>query len=771
MMHPLQTGHIRTAFSVAAVCCLLAAPGAAAGSAGSEAGSGSSVRGRVGDSQSGKPLEGVNVLVAGSSLGTATDPRGHFHLDLAPGEYRIHFQRVGYADRISDPFQLLPGQQHYMEVRLEEIAVPLGEILVVGERKRVVEERQASTHVLERRQVEEISGSAEDILRTIQTLPGVVSPADFLGRVYVRGGKASENIVLLDRVFIYEPYHLGGVVSIFNPELIDHAEFYAGGYPAKYGMALASILRVVNQSGIDRPLRGDVSLSILSANAVFQGRLPGRSGKWILSTRRTYHDKLMEAVGAYENYVFPHFHDVQLRATFSPARDHVFSLDFLNSGDALKIKMENLDDRSDAVADSGDLAWRNQLTLASLDWQWILSPGSYSHLTAAYSHQPFASEISNVDPQWFKGDVYNFDLHGDLFVMSLRDHEIETGFYARGSDVELNINFKQDHFLHSTENSNSAIDTTLLRTSVNRLFCYLGLYVQDRWQVMAPTLDLNLGLRYEMMNTSPVRALSPRFSLSHRITDRTRLKFSWGHYYQYSIDPVQMEPPLGSSDLKPKRAIHYILGLEHQLTVGSRVRLEGYIKELSDLFVIGPEMKFTNYGRGSVRGLECFYERASSNRLNGWASYAYSIARRKDQLGTPEYHPLQDQRHTFSAVLNYRFDHRWKLSLKWAVHSGKPYTPVLGAEPLVDEQTGETTGYVPLEGEINSRRFPEYQRLDVRLDRLYRFQGWDLSLYAEVLNVYNHGNIYDYSYTRDYSRRITTYQFPLLPAIGAKVSF
>jgi hypothetical protein len=255
------------------------------------------------------------------------------------------------------------------------------------------------------------------------------------------------------------------------------------------------------------------------------------------------------------------------------------------------------------------------------------------------------------------------------------------------------------------------------------------------------------------------------------VTDRTRLKFAWGHYYQYSIDPVQMEPPLGSNDLKPKRAIHYILGMEHQLTAGSRVRVEGYIKELSDLFVLGPQMKFTNYGRGSVWGLECFYERAASNRLNGWISYAYSIARRKDQLGTPEYYPQQDQRHTFSAVLNYRFDPSWKLSLKWAVHSGRPYTPVLGAESLVDEQTGETTGYVPLEGEINSRRFPEYQRLDVRLDRFFRFQGWDLSLYAEVLNVYNHGNIYDYSYTRDYSRRITTYQFPLLPAIGAKVSF
>jgi hypothetical protein len=730
-----------------------------------------SVQGWVRDSRTGTPLEGVNVMVAGSSMGTATDPQGYFHIDLFPDEYRLRFRRVGYIDQVTDAFRLIPGQQLSIEIRLVEGAVPMGEVLVVAERKHSLEQQLTSTHFLERRQIEEVSGSAEDVLRTVQTLPGVVAPADFFGRVYVRGGKASENIVVLDRVFIYEPYHLGGVVSIFNPELIDHVEFYAGGYPAKYGMGLASILRVVNKTGMGRSLRGDVSLSMLSANAILQGQLPGQRGSWIFSARRTYHDKLMEAVGAFENHVFPHFHDVQLKTIYPLGQSHIFTFDFLSSGDAMKIKMENPDDRADAVADSGDLAWDNQLTLTSLDWKWILTPRAFSHLTAAYSRQPFQSEISGVQPQWLKGKVVNFDLNGDVTLLSFKGHEIETGVYARGSDVDLNINFKQDYFLHSTENSNVALDTTLLKTSLDKLFWYIGVYLQDRWQVVPPVLDIDYGLRYEMMNTSPIRPVSPRFSLGHQVTDRTRLKFSWGYYYQYSIDPVQLEPPLGSNDLRPKRAVHYILGLEHELTTSSRVRLEAYVKELTDLFVIGPEMKFTNYGRGSVRGVEFFYERSPSNRLSGWASYAYSAARRKDQLRTSEYYPLQDQRHTFSVVMNYRFDRRWKFSLKWALHSGRPYTPVLGAEPLVDDETGEVTGYFPLEGDINSERFPGYQRLDVRLDRLFRFQGWNLSVYLEVLNLYYHKNVYDYSYTKDYSRRITTYQFPLLPAIGAKVSF
>jgi hypothetical protein len=182
-------------------------------------------------------------------------------------------------------------------------------------------------------------------------------------------------------------------------------------------------------------------------------------------------------------------------------------------------------------------------------------------------------------------------------------------------------------------------------------------------------------------------------------------------------------------------------------------------------------MKFANYGRGSVEGLELFYERCPSERLNGWASYTYSVAKRKDLIGTPEYHPLQDQRHTASLVLNYQPDAKWRISLKWMVHSGRPYTPLLGAEAVVDSSTGQVTGYVPLEGDVNSKRFPGYQRLDVRLDRLFRYDGWDLSVYLEILNAYNHKNVYDYSYTKDYARRITVYQFPLLPSIGMKVSF
>ena len=104
-------------------------------------------------------------------------------------------------------------------------------------------------------------------------------------------------------------------------------------------------------------------------------------------------------------------------------------------------------------------------------------------------------------------------------------------------------------------------------------------------------------------------------------------------------------------------------------------------------------------------------------------------------------------------------------------HSGRPYTPAMGAEALVDSTTGEVTGYLPIEGAINSKRFPSYQRLDMRLDRVFQFDGWDMNVYLEVLNVYYHRNVYDYSYTKDYSRRITTYQFPLLPSIGIKVKF
>jgi outer membrane receptor protein involved in Fe transport len=479
----------------------------------------------------------------------------------------------------------------------------------------------------------------------------------------------------------------------------------------------------------------------------------------------------MDAIGAFENYIFPHFYDFQLKTTLPIHQDHIFTTDMLISGDALKVKLENPDHRADALADSGNLGWSNKLTLASLDWKWFLTPQTYSHLTLAYSKQPFDSEVSGIYPQWFKGQVHNVDLNADWTILSIPNHELEAGWYLRGSDAHLDINLKQDYFLHSSENSNVALDTTMLLSSIDKKFYYAGCYIQDEWEITPPVLRVGYGLRCEAMNTSPATPLSPRFHLIYRLTEDTRIKFSWGHFNQFSIDPTQVEPPLGSNQLKPKKAIHYILGWEHEPTENSKIRIEGYIKELSHLFVFSPDMKFTNYGRGKVHGLEFFFESRPFGRLDGWASYSYSVATRKDLAGTPEYHPLQDQTHTASLVVNYKFDPRWRLSWKWLAHSGRPYTPVTGVEAVVDSITGAVTSYIPIEGDINSKRFPSYQRLDMHLDRDFQFNGWDMDVYLEVLNVYCHRNVYDYSYTKDYSRRITTYQFPLLPSIGIKVMF
>jgi len=729
------------------------------------------IEGIVRDQATERPLMGVNVVVLGTSWGTTTSPEGHFRVWLPPDLYKLRFEMMGYQSLVLGPIRLDSGSQVTVSAELVEKVIPMDEVLVLGERSASVEDKQVSSHFLERRRWESLSGTTEDVMRSIQTLPGVASPADFFGRVYVRGGRASENVVVLDRVFIYEPYHLGGALSIFNPELIDYVEFYSGGYPAKYGQATAAILQVFNKTGLAQSFQGEVSLSVISANAVLQGRLPGNGGAWILSTRRSYHDKLMQAVGAFKNYVFPHFHDLQLKVTYPLNKKHVVTFDALSSGDALKIELENEDGRADALADSGDLAWDNQLTLASLDWKWLISPKSYSHMTISYSQQPFNSEISGLSPQWFAGKVRNFDVNADLAVLSLAGHELEAGCYVRATDARLDVNFKQDYFLFTAENSNVALDTTLLRSSVDKIFRYTGLYLQDEWSVVPPTLNVGFGFRYETLNTSPARPLSPRFNLTYRVTENTLLKFSWGHYYQFSKDPVETEPPLGNNDLKPKRAIHYILGLDHQITTNTKVRVEGYIKELSKLFVFGPALRFGNYGQGRVQGLEFFLERRTSGRLNGWASYSYSVARRKDFLGTPEYHPLQDQRHTASLVLNHRPNRKWRFSVRWMVHSGRPYTPLLGSEAVVDSVSGEVEGYRPIEGPKNSRRFPTYQRLDVRCDRIFHFNGWNLEMYLEVLNLYNHKNVYDYSYTKDYSRRISTYQFPLLPSLGLKVNF
>ena len=178
-------------------------------------------------------------------------------------------------------------------------------------------------------EIEGRAGSLEDATRTLQTMPGVITQTDFSGKMYVRGGRTQENVVLVDRIFVYEPYHLGGLSSIFNPDLIDDIEFYAGGFPAKYGQAMSAVIEVNNRYGRRGSFQGSFSSSFISTRLLAEGSLPGEKGSFLVSGRINYYDKIMDLLKVPSTYFRPQFHDYQAKL-FYPLNtiriDHAESL-------------------------------------------------------------------------------------------------------------------------------------------------------------------------------------------------------------------------------------------------------------------------------------------------------------------------------------------------------------------------------------------------------------------------------------------------------------
>ncbi len=739
--------------------------------------------GRVIDAYTTEALVGVNILVVGTSQGTFTDPDGQFRLIVLENADSLRFSMLGYETHYTQ-FRQTATPLPKLLVRLRPVTLDLGEqISVVGKFPTLNKSTEVSTQRFESRELADISGTVDDLTRTIQTLPGVVAQADFSGKMYVRGGKAEENLVMLDRTFIYDPYHIAGLVSIFNPDLIDDVEFYAGGFPAKYGQAMSSVLEVQNKTGSRDRFKGSLSLDVISAKTLMSGKLPGSKGSWILSGRRSYQDKLMRALGEFEDHILPSFYDYQTKLFYPLTERHLLTANALLSGDYMDIEVSNPDSVLDAItSDGGRFFWDNGLTMFSLDWKFLISPHVFTHSTASVVTHDFESRTSGADPDWGIGTATHYDFREDATILSIPGHKIETGLYLFRSNADIDLRWKQSIFLENiNENSSTGFGSARFKTKFARVYHYAGVYVQDTWDFLQPQFSLSYGLRSDYLKNTSDFKLSPRLNVVYRFDELTMLKAAWGMFHQVPRDPVQTDDDIGNPDLKSQKAVHYVAGLERRLSENMKGRIEFFYKDLSSLIVNVEDtlINFANSGRGESYGFELFTQKRLSGRLDGWLSYTYSISNRQDRPDGVKYHPLQDQRHTLSLVMNYRLNSHWRLSFKGSFYTGKPYTPVLSAEPLIHPISGNiirdpTSGfpiYAPLEGEINSARFPAYHRLDLRIDYDFKFKGYSMSLYFEILNVYDHHNIFDYNYKHDYSDRKAVSQFPLLPTTGIRIGF
>lgn len=645
-----------------------------------------------------------------------------------------------------------------------------------------------------------------DVFRALQALPGITARTDFSSALYIRGGNPSENIVLLDDIRIYNPYHVGGLFSTFNPDAIKNVEISTGGFSARYGNAVSGVISVTNKDGNSREFAAKGSISLLSSKLTLEHPLP--NGSLLLSARRTYFDfifnRMVRPLTNIQFRVPYHFHDFHGKVNYRLTPYSKLTLSGFYSDDILHFEehvysnMWNPGEPPQQRTDITDIRLGNRA--ATLKWQHLFGSKWLSELIAANSR--FRTRLQTnleFDQANAHDAIHDFTLKHDLTCFLSDRHELKMGWdYQR---LVFELFFRVDEFVWL-----GYYDAARRKTD------FYSAYLQDDWK-LSQSWSLQGGLRLTHYGMGKYWRWDPRLGLRYRVHDHLNLKTSFGifHQYFYTFNPedfdyarvVDLWFPIDRR-YRPIRAIHYIAGMEQRLSENYLFSAEAYYKDYDhvlDLNEFGQEESELDdflQGWGNAFGMELLL-RKQQGRLSGLLAYSLAYTERTIETPRPShqlqnlndpvdyrtFRPGHDRRHTLSFVASYLPNERWNLSTRLTYGSGLPETPQLGWKAGYQLlPNGDAFGSQRrLRAGRNSGHLPSYFRLDFSIARKYVRKSWSYEPYLQIVNVSNHHNIFFYDYRNDaqfdsygnlvnaQSTRRGIIMFPILPTFGVNFEF
>ncbi|MBL7066399.1 MAG: TonB-dependent receptor [Candidatus Marinimicrobia bacterium] len=772
-----------------------------------------SVSGFVREDATGEPLSYVNVFLKGTYWGAATRQDGYYVIpSVPPGKYELMVSIIGYEDATRSII-VAAGKNLRVDFRLKVSPITGETVTVTAERMKFKEKMELSTINLTMREIKVAPGFIEaDVFRAIQLLPGVQSLNDFSSALYVRGSTPDQNLIMLDGITVYNPFHLGGVFSTFNTDAIKEAEFSAGGFSARHGGRMGSILNIINREGNTEEYTGKANISIISSKALIEGPIPKWTklkGSWMLAGRRTYFDKIVNGIlyfvkkNAEKNdpyydendYVgFPYyFYDLEGKINIDLGNNHRLTLSSFYGDDVLHFDFEDEyshDDPQESYydenKDEGALDWRWGNRTNSLTWRWIVSPKLIVKTFLAESRFRFRINMDDKSEgvYIFEGDTskwrneYNFDVfdvvkdktvESEITWIPNNKHTITTGLQHKQLDFNLGMTFKwgeleEEKFVTHKDTALWMLDKPFEQS----------LYFQDKWHIN-PLFSTQLGLRVSRYSLHNKIYLEPRIGLKYLLQDNLALKFSWGKYHQFLTTANPQDENFRFIDIWlaiPKdrpasRAHHTILGIEYLSTQDILFRVETYYKDFGNLITLKQGDMFAEE-EGEIRfdpfnefwdtdayayGLE-FLAKKTTGKVQGWIGYTYAVTKRKTEV-QPWYFPKYDRAHTLNIVGDWQWTKRIHLSSAVSYSTGNPYTPILGRYEKWEEDNWSNMSSWWLNkrylvGKKNSARYPSYFRWDASLIHRKPIRIGYREWYLQIINITNHMNTLMYFYEEKY---------------------
>jgi hypothetical protein len=766
------------------------------------------------------PLPYANITVPGTVLGTMSDLQGYFQLEVvATDSVTLIVHYIGFKSR---EITILIIEAASAPVRISLMTAPItfSPIEVIGEaaleRAQLIE---PSLRIYRGEQMSTIpSIGGPDVFRALQALPGIQSSSELSNQLYIRGGTPDQNLVLINGVPVYQPFHLFGLTSAVDAMAVDYVKYYSGGFSARYGDRLSGVLDIVTKPGTDT-LAAKIDWSLLSLGATMSWKL-GSRWRWRITSRRTYFDHLADVA----EEEFPYWYrDMELKVSYLPAPQSLITLNVYLSNDEYRQESqqpwynryyEHHPDPNVARADSNTyfraernaIDWGNRL--ASVRWILRHSVSAHSELTGyisdlaqgvdnfkAYVPHELASKLTrelvdeeNWYPGWQRGTQATSRLT-DAGVDFIHERQLNSMITLSGggglSQRKLDYRWNAHEFEIISPYVNVFMDcppdTLDYERSLTTGYGFLETVVQPR-----SSLLLRTGLRVTRHSAYERWQLSPRINLTWNPVRNLSLKAGWGHFSQalsssveygfYSIASLYF---LSSGDTPPS-AQHYTIGLVYDNRRSLRFDITGYLKDFDHLLYMD-EGSTSRSGNGYSQGVEVL----AMMRFGRFSTQlAYTLATTVKRMAGDTYYPNYDQRHKVNLSVSLPYGKDEQFSLNWTLSTGRPanlYKALFYFETWDDPYM--------LRMPMNFLRYPDFHRLDVKFCRERRVLGGILETYLQVINLYARKNVVYYEDVEDYDKkmvnpnpppkniwerryRITSFNgFPFLPMIGASYAF
>ncbi|MEZ4686273.1 MAG: TonB-dependent receptor [Bacteroidia bacterium] len=752
----------------------------------------STVRGYVRNAESGEVLINAQVYDAVSGQGVLTNNYGFYSLSLKPGPVQLIAAEASYKKRISNFFL---GKDTSISFQLPFFA--LNEVKIVAEEvQKIQEETQMSSTripVEQIRQMPALLGEV-DVVKVVQMLPGVQSGMEGSSGLYVRGGSPDQNLILLDDVPLYTIGHLGGLFSVFNADALSTVKLTKGGFPARYGGRLSSILDIRMKDGNSEKLEADASLGLLAGKLTLNGPI-GKKTTFLLSGRRTWMDLPIRLIVALESggtsNIGYQFHDVNAKIVhrFSPT-DKLY-LSSYSGEDAFAISTKDIfsqvngDDLYQKIQIG--LRWGNRL--AALRWNHIWSPRLFSNLTATFTRFHF-----KTSGKTWRGPSPNYSTFDEFYFRSgVRDLGIKTDFewYLNpGHTVRFGGGLTRHHFFpgrmrisFSLDSSRNSGEGPLLWEQDNYAW-EGGLYLEDEIRVN-PDFSMNLGAHLAWYHTQGQSHLSPQLRLAARYQAWKSLAFKasfvqmtqYLHLLSSSGAGIPIDLWVPATPLVPQQHSDQLAaGMAASLWENRfELSIEGYYKKmrglieykegsnfLSDARLLeGWDQQVASGGNGQAYGIEFFLQKKTGT-LKGWIGYTLGWnIRQFDNLNDGKPFPYRyDRRHDIACTLSWEPGKRIQVAANWLYGTGNAVSfpsgmvgstggPVAGMETFRNFYAGTFGSYGIYDGGRNAARTEDFHRLDLSVSFIKhkekgRLRTWVFSLY----NAYNRKNPFSYFTSR-----------------------